>query len=197
MTASAPSVLLAAMLAAAMSAPALAQSGPPNALQGFSQNRDQPVKIHAATLEVRDKDKVATFAGNVHLVQGDTTMRSKTLVVYYDQDAAPGTATSAAPAAPGGGQSIKRLEALGGVIVTQKDQTASGETGVFDMKSNTVTLRGNVVISQCKNVARGDRLIVDLTSGVSKVECNNPSTCRVSVLIDRTCETAGQPGKGG
>ena len=29
----------------------------PNALQGFSQNRDQPVQIEAATLEVRDKDK--------------------------------------------------------------------------------------------------------------------------------------------
>ena len=39
--------------------------GPPNALQGFSQNHDQPVHIEAATLEVRDKDKVATFSGNV------------------------------------------------------------------------------------------------------------------------------------
>jgi hypothetical protein len=28
--------------------------GPPNALQGFSQNRDQPVHIESATLEVRD-----------------------------------------------------------------------------------------------------------------------------------------------
>ena len=36
--------------------------GPPNALQGFSQNRDQPVHIEAATLEVRDKQKQATFS---------------------------------------------------------------------------------------------------------------------------------------
>ena len=42
-----------------------AQQGPLNALQGFSKNRDQPVKIQAATLEVRDKDKVATFTGDV------------------------------------------------------------------------------------------------------------------------------------
>ena len=63
-------------------------NGPPNALQGFSQNRDKPIKINSATLEVRDKDKVATFAGDVHLVQGDTTMRSKTLVVFYDDDPA-------------------------------------------------------------------------------------------------------------
>src|SRR5262245_43618757 len=56
--------------------------GPPNALQGFSQNRDEPVKIRAASLEVREKDKMATFTGDVHVLQGDTEMRCKTLVVF-------------------------------------------------------------------------------------------------------------------
>ena len=81
-------VLVAVLAAAVAAAPARRRrrTRPPNALQGFSQNRDQPVKIDAATLEVRDKDKVATFGGNVHLVQGDTTLRCKTLVVFYDQD---------------------------------------------------------------------------------------------------------------
>jgi hypothetical protein len=39
--------------------------GPPNALQGFSQNRDEPVKIRAAALELREKDKMATFTSGV------------------------------------------------------------------------------------------------------------------------------------
>lgn len=144
-------------------------SGPPNALQGFSQNRDKPVQIDAATLEVRDKDKVATFLGNVRMVQGDTTMHCKTLFVYYDQDATPGTLTAAKPG-PGGQQQIKRLEAKGGVMVTQKDQTATGENGVFDMKANTVTLIGKVVVTQAQNVLRGEKLVVDLTTGVSRIE---------------------------
>ena len=66
---------------------AIAQStmqGVPNAMQGFSQNRDQPIQIEAASLEMRDKKKEATFAGNVKVIQGDTTMTSKTLVVFYD-----------------------------------------------------------------------------------------------------------------
>ena len=63
--------------------------GVPNAMQGFSQNRDQPIQIEAASLEVRDKTKEAIFSGNVKVVQGDTTMTSKTLVVFYDQSAAP------------------------------------------------------------------------------------------------------------
>ena len=61
-----------------------AVQGVPNAMQGFSQNRDQPIQIEAASLEMRDKKKEATFAGNVKVVQGDATMTSKTLVVFYD-----------------------------------------------------------------------------------------------------------------
>ena len=61
-----------------------AMSGVPNAMQGFSQNRDQPIQIEAASLEMRDKKKEATFSGNVKVVQGDTTMTSKSLVVFYD-----------------------------------------------------------------------------------------------------------------
>jgi lipopolysaccharide export system protein LptA len=178
---------LAALLLGTIATAAPAQNSPPNALQGFSQNRDQPVKIDAATLEVRDKDKVATFGGNVHLVQGDTTLRCKTLVVFYDQDNSSSSMKTATPAAPGGGgQSIRRLEAKGNVIVTQKDQRATGENGVFDMKANTVTLLGGVVISQGPQVIEGDRLVVNLTTGVSRVECdNNPGKqCRVRALIN-------------
>ena len=63
-----------------------AVQGVPNAMQGFSQNRDQPIQIEAASLEMRDKKKEATFSGNVKVVQGDTTMTSKTLVVFYDSN---------------------------------------------------------------------------------------------------------------
>src|SRR5476649_2506532 len=100
--------------------------GPIYALQGFSQNRDQPVHIEAATLEVRDKDKVATFSGDVHVTQGDTNLRCKALVVFYEQDDATadkGKSLKAASPGPGGQQRIKRLEARGGVVVTQKEQT--------------------------------------------------------------------------
>jgi lipopolysaccharide export system protein LptA len=163
-----------------------AVTGVPNAMQGFSQNRDQPIQIEAATLEMRDKKKEATFSGNVKVVQGDTTMTSKTLVVFYEStSAAPAPATTPAanskaaaksapiPAAapgPGGSSSIRRLEARGSVVVTQKDQIVTGETAVFDTKSNLVTMLGGVVLTQGKNVLRGDRLMVDMTTGVSRVE---------------------------
>jgi lipopolysaccharide export system protein LptA len=191
-------MLTVALLLTATHQGAHAQSsstGVPNALQGFSQNRDQPIQIEAASLEMVDKKKEATFSGNVKVVQGDTTMTSKTLVVFYESGgsgAAAGTAgakpakgapmQSATPG-PGGASSIKRLEARGGVTVTQKDQVVTGETAVFDTKTNLITMQGGVVLTQCKNVLRGDRLMVDMTTGVSRVESD---TGRVQALLPQS-----------
>jgi lipopolysaccharide export system protein LptA len=183
-----------ALFAAGEAGAQSAVQGVPNAMQGFSQNRDQPIQIEAAALEMRDKKKEATFSGNVKVVQGDTTMTSKTLVVFYDSNSAP-AAPAGAPAAnakapaksapvqsapiqsatpgPGGSSAIRRLEARGNVVVTQKDQVVTGETAVFDTKTNLVTMLGGVILTQGKNVLRGDRLMVDMTTGVSRVESDS------------------------
>src|SRR5262249_7676435 len=98
------------------------------------------------------------------------TLRCKTLVVYYDQDSAatPGVPKTSSMG-PTGTQQIRRMEAKGGVIVTQNDQVASGDNGDFDMPSNIVTLTGSVVVTQGQNVIKGGKLTVDLTTGVSHV----------------------------
>ena len=168
--------------------------GVPNAMQGFSQNRDKPIQIEAAALEVRDKKKEATFSGNVKVVQGDTTMTSKSLVVFYDDDAKgqskPQNMKAADPG-PGGEKSIKRIEAKGGVTVVQKDQIATGETAIFNMRENTVMLNGNVVVTRGQDVLKGQRLTVDLTNGVSKLD---GAGGRVDVIINtpKPSEKAGE-----
>src|SRR5260370_12444881 len=84
-----------AMMAASKAGAQSTMQGVPNAMQGFSQNRDQPIQIEAASLEMRDKKNEATFPVNVKVLHRDTTMTSKTLVVFYDSTPAP----AAAPAA--------------------------------------------------------------------------------------------------
>jgi lipopolysaccharide export system protein LptA len=186
--------------------PATAQggaTGTPNALQGFSQNQGKPIHIDAAKLEVRDKDKIATFSGDtktgdVKVVQGDTVMRSKTLVVFYEQSAGVAQKDKAAPAAapgPGGSQQIRRLEARGNVIVTQNDQTVTGENGIFDTKANTVTMSGNVILTQGKNVMKGQTLVVDLTTGVSRLD--NGGGRVEMILVPQSGQQPGAPASAG
>jgi lipopolysaccharide export system protein LptA len=210
-------VAIALLLACALAQEVHAQStvtGGPNAMQGFTQNRDQPIQIEAASLEMRDKKKEATFSGNVKVVQGDTTMTSKTLVVFYESKDQGATPPPAAPAkgakaagapmqsatpGPGGASSIKRLEARGNVVVTQKDQVVTGETAVFDTKANLITMLGGtggqVVLTNCQNVLRGDRLMVDMTTGVSRVESDSGKGVQALLPQDGK-DCGGKPGSG-
>jgi lipopolysaccharide export system protein LptA len=183
--------IIVAIVAAAGATAAQTGPGVPNALQGLSQNGDKPVQIKAQTFEVRDKDKIATFSGNVHVVQGDTTIRCKSLIVTYASDTVEGGARAAQPG-PGGKSQISKLEALGGVIVTQNDQTATGERGIFDLRTKIVTLIGNVVVSQGGNVMRGDRLVVDLNTNISRLESGKARG--VEMLIDQSKSNAPKPG---
>lgn len=165
--------------------------------------QDAPVQIEAATLEVHDKSKTATFSGNVQVVQGDTTMKCRNLVVFYGQEVGIGessaettTATIKTPlGGPRGAQSVRRIEARGNVTVVTKDQSASGDLGVYDLKNKTITLSGNVVVSQGQNVIHGERVVVDTETGNARVESGSAGagasangSGRVRALI--------QPGKG-
>src|SRR4029077_11430702 len=59
------------------------------------------------------------------------------------------------------------------LVVTQKDQVVTGETAIFDTKANLITMLGGVVLTQCQNVLRGDRLMVDMTTGGSRGESDS------------------------
>lgn len=167
----------------------------PNAFQGFARDRKDPVKIESNTLEVYDREKYALFIGNVFVQQGESTLRCSRLKVYYEggmlesektrkgkeKDSA--KAETPLPVAEikqksqtnksagnNPGQRIRKLEALGGVIVASKDQKATGDFGIFDMPTNTATIIGNVVVTQGPNVIRGEKLVVDLNTGWSRME---------------------------
>jgi lipopolysaccharide export system protein LptA len=177
-------------------------NGPaPGPFQGMmnDQKKDQPVQIEAATLEVRDKNKTATFSGNVRVVQGDTTMKCQSLIVFYGQEMgiaandksstpAPVTTSKSTPGMPQGAQNIRRIEAHGGVTVITKDQNARGDLGVYDLQTKTITLSGNVTISQGKNIIHGEKVVVDTVTGNARVESGSSASGGVRALI--------QPGKG-
>jgi lipopolysaccharide export system protein LptA len=178
----------------------------PSILQ--NENQDQPIQIDAATLEVHDKNKMATFSGDVQVVQGDTTIKCQTLVVFYGpehgaehgagakqganktqtaQQGTPqqqGAAPQQSSGVPARTQDIRRIEARGGVTVISKDQNASGDLGVYDLKKKTITLTGNVVVSQGKNVLHGERVVVDTVTGNAHFDSANAATpSRVRALI--------------
>jgi lipopolysaccharide export system protein LptA len=169
------------------------------------QKRDEPIKITADKLEVRDKSKVATFSGDVHVIQGETNLRCKELVVFYDQDLASGSkktadtkkgdaskgnaSKSSAGKGDAGNQQIRRMEAKGSVVVTQNDQRIVGDRADFDVRTNTVTMIGNVIVTKGDNVMRGQRMVVNLTTNIVQIDSSGG---RVEGIFD---SKSAKPGK--
>jgi len=177
-------IALALLLAAPLAAQTLT-----NSFGGLTENSKDPIDIESDVLVVHDKQKYATFKGNVKAVQGTTTLRAKELNVHYvggdnlasgakkeggDQTA---PATKVADAQGGGGAAekkdaqITKIEAKGDVVITSKDdQTTTSDWALYDLPAQLVTVGGNVVLTQGKNVLKGDRLVIDLKTGESRFE---------------------------
>ena len=171
---------LALLLPASQALPARAagEGGMSDAFKGFGSNGKDPIQIEADSLEVLDKDRNAVFTGNVNVRQKDTVLKTQRLKVFYEGKAAEGLSQ----AAGGSNQQIRRFEAEGRVLINQKDQTVTGDHGWFDMRSQTAQISGSVVLTQGKNVARGDRLSVDLRSGQYRLENSGPG--RVQLILE-------------
>ena len=141
-----------------------------------------PITLVTLRMTVSSAGALRLAIGNVVATQGESTLCSPKLTVYYDNAGGQPADVAAQSGA------IKKLEASGGVIVTAKDQVATGKTGVFDMGTNTATLTEDVVLTQGKSVIKGDRLIADLKTGVVRVEGSKG----VSSIFQKTAQ-AGAP----
>lgn len=220
------SVLLPALLAlAAAPAAALAQPKPPaslataapaakggkeksgSAVPGFGSNSKEPIQIDADRLEVFSKEQRAVYSGNVAAVQGDTTIKAPTMVIFYEREGDKPSGQGAAqpggqdkPEGEGGGTQLKRVEAKGGVSVVSKDQVATGNEGVFDRAANKIILTGNVALSQGENITKGQKLIYDTETGVAVVESGAaagvPGGRVRGVFVPGSDEKADRKGKG-
>jgi len=138
----------------------------------YSKNSDKPIDIVADSLEVDDGKKIAVFKGNVSATQGDFNLRAKEIQVLYTSGDDKAPKAEAASSVPGGGNAnITQIDAKGKVLITTKgDQTATSDWAIFEVKKQQVTIGGDVRLSQGKNLIRGSRLVIDLTTGLSRFE---------------------------
>ncbi|MFA5951634.1 MAG: LptA/OstA family protein [Hyphomicrobium sp.] len=145
----------------------------------FKTDPSAPVDVEADQLEVNDKAKLAVFRGEVRAAQGEFVIKSAELYAYYKGEAGLAGATTAAPSSSRKTAStqLTRLEAKQNVFITSTDgQTASGDRAEFNTVTNKVTMTGNVVLAKGQNMVRGTRLLIDMTTGESKIDTAPPNT---------------------
>ncbi|GLS46399.1 LptA/OstA family protein [Methylobacterium brachythecii] len=167
-----------------LAGPALAKDKADSALGALGGSGKEPIKIDADRLDVFDKENKAIFAGNVIAVQGDATIRCSALTVFYKRgknDAKGGEDSAGKSQAEMAENGIRKVDCAGPVTVVQKDQVATGDNATFDQVARRIVLTGNVVLSQCRNVTRGSRLVYDMDSGRANMDPG--SNGRVSAMF--------------
>ena len=145
--------------------------------ESFKSDPNAPIEVEAVSLDVNDRKHTAVYTGAVVAKQGDFIVRTEEMTAHYSGEM--GLATGSAPTpreksgAPGGAE-LRRIEARRNVVVTGRDgQQATGEWANFDVKSNNITMGGNVTVTQGKQLVRapaGMRLVIDLSTGVARFE---------------------------
>lgn len=115
---------------------------------------ENPVDISADRLEVKQKENIALFTGNVVVSQSDMSLVSDRITVFYLGDRAENSSSS-----------ISRLDASGNVVMTSPTETIKSTWGVYDFAEKIITLGGNVEFNNADGQIRSPRLQVNLTTG--------------------------------
>jgi lipopolysaccharide export system protein LptA len=155
-------LLLAAMLCAPSAVLAQDAGG---ALSGLGSS-DKPVRIDAQQLEVVDREKRAIYSGDVVVTQGETQLRCSKLTVFYAQR---GGQEGEAAQGAGGGSSIDRLVCDGPLSAVSGNSTVTGDKGTFVNKTQLIEVIGNVILTDCQNVQRGEKLTYNMKTGIATV----------------------------
>jgi lipopolysaccharide transport protein LptA/LPS export ABC transporter protein LptC len=151
------------------SEPAQPASGVASIAQ-FKTSPGAPLDVEADSLDVDDNARLAIFRGDVVTKQGDVTMRSAEIRASYTGSARLAD-TGASGDAPGGSTQLSQIDATGAVVVTTADgRKVTGNSARYEAKSNSVAVSGDVELSQAGTVVRGNRLVIDMTSGKATID---------------------------
>ena len=122
-------------------------------LGGFSSNPNAPIEMAADKLTISQTDGSARFEGNVMIGQENIKIMAQLVVVTYLDSG-----------------DINQVSASGGVTVLTKKESAEAKTADYDLGSQSLLLRGDVVLTQGQNAISSDTMTIDLTTGAAIIE---------------------------
>jgi lipopolysaccharide export system protein LptA len=136
-----------------------------------------PIDLTAAQAEVDTSKCLTILRGTAEAVQEKSRLRSDTMTVYSH----PKTAGVDGAGGNGGCGGADRIEAEGHVFYVTPDETVRGEHAVYNKAGDQIVITGDVVVLHGLDVARGDRLTIQVSTH--------------DAVLDSNASGPGQPGR--
>ena len=115
----------------------------------------KPIEILADSMEWNKQLGQAIATGNAKAIQGQTTIRANKIIAILSED---------------NSQQIQELQAIGKVIFLKDKQLATGDKATYFINQDKVIITGNVELKRDDNIIKGEKLIIDFLTGLSKME---------------------------
>jgi len=147
--------LTGALIAVSLSAPALAQVS----------GEGGPIRVKADRSEVLDKEHKVILIDNVDITQGDARLRANVVTLAYKS-----AETSNSTGLESTFGDIDTMTARGEVFYITPDLKVNGDLGIYNAATDTITLTGNVILVRGDDVAKGERLTIQLAAGVTTLD---------------------------
>jgi len=108
------------------------------------------------SLEYWQQQQVAVARGDGTATRERQRIRADVLTAYFE----PGKQ---------GSTTLSQVVADGNVVITTPEEVARGREGVYSVAKGTATLNGDVRITRGKNQLNGERAVVNLNTGISRL----------------------------
>ncbi len=130
-----------------------------------SPTENEPIQIVADELISYNEEKYAEFIGNVKVTQGNFTITSDKLRIYYQGELLDNEKK-------GGDEGLlKKIIATGNVKITSEQYNAEAEKAEYDTATTTVILSGeNAKVISGRNSISGSKITLNQKSGQVRVE---------------------------
>lgn len=137
-----------------------AAQGEAHAQSSALKNHDvyQPIDVSADNFTGDNKRGRSRLDGNVQITQGGMTLNAAEMLIFH---------------ASVSGQSdpqINRLDAAGNVRLASATETITADTGIYDVNARLMTFLGNVVLTRDSAEVRGERLEINLLTGLIRLD---------------------------
>ena len=117
----------------------------------------KPIEILADSMEWNKQLGQAIAIGNARAIQGLTTIKANKIIAILSED---------------NNQQITELQATGNVVFSKDKQLATGDKATYYLNKDKVIISGSVELKRAGNIIKGEKLIIDFLSGLSKMEAS-------------------------